>query len=93
LTPTSEELTAWKEIVTPIVALLSLFTNLLFGYLQSKCRRDLDLAYAEIRYLKGGEREVRKSWQFWKPKRKRKMVKVPGIEVEPRKDRGSTSDR
>lgn len=78
--PTSEQLKELKEIVVPIVALFSLFLNLVSGYFQSQCRRDLNRAYAEISFLTTGKRVMRKGWQFWKRKKNRTMVVVPPLD-------------
>lgn len=78
-----EELKALKEIVVPVIAGMTTVVTAVLAYMQSKCRRDLDIAYGEIRALKGGKRLIRKRGQFWKPKAKRAYYECPkGIDKE-----------
>lgn len=84
---TAEELLALKEIVTPLAATVSTVVTATLAYFQSKCRKDLDIAYGEIRYLKTGRRTVRKPGQFWRRKKNREMIEVDeGIDSHHAKD-------
>lgn len=90
--PTAEQLKEFKEVAVAAIAFMSLLVNGLFGYLQSKCRRDLDLAYGEIRYMTNaleqlgvkdcGTRVIRKPGQWWRRKKNRKLQTVKPIEKE-----------
>lgn len=74
--PSVEQLQALKEIILPALGVVSTLGTGILAFVQSKCRRDLDIAYGEIRYLKTGKRTVREPGQWWRRKKNRKLVET-----------------
>jgi hypothetical protein len=75
--PSAEQLAALKELIMPVLGTISALVTALLAFYQSKCRRDLDIAYGEIRFLKTGKRTVRKPGQILRKKKDREMVEAP----------------
>lgn len=71
---TPDHLKAFGAIVAPIVAAW-------FGYLQSKCRQDLNIAHAKLRALESGKpwtAELRSNYRLFRSRKYRKPKKEEG---------------